>query len=145
MYPKDPKRLLSEIYDALSPDCIANGIRLYYTPVRVSAYVKRQALKSVINNLIINAIEHASCDTITMTLGKRNGHCIVTVADNGVGMESAAMQSDPYAMYQSGEENDGTHGLGLYICRTYVESMQGTLEYENTEGKLIFTITLPLA
>lgn len=137
--------LLTEICTSLAPDCIANGIRLHYTPANVNAFVKQQALKSVITNLIINAIEHASCDMITLTLAKKNGQCIITVADNGVGIEKTAREADPFGMYESGQENDGTHGLGLYICRTYLESMQGTLEYEYTEGELIFTITLPLA
>lgn len=137
--------MLSEIYAALLPDCVANGIHLRYTPARVIAYVKRQALKSVISNLIINAIEHASCDTIVLTLGKKGSNCVIKVADNGIGMEKTANESDPFALYESGQETDGTHGLGLYICRTYVESMQGTIKYEYTEGELIFTVTLPLA
>ena len=138
--------LLQEVYTSLVPDCIANGIRLTYSPSPVEAFVKKQALSSVVSNLIINAIEHANCDQIVLSVYKKGSHCIITVADNGIGL-SRAGGIDPFGEYQTGEgeEGDGTHGLGLYICRTYVESMQGTLDYAYTDGELVFTIQLPLA
>ena len=140
----DIASLLKEIYESLMPDCVANGIRLSYYPSPVVAFVKKQALSSVVSNLIINAIEHANCDRIALSLYKKGEHCIITVADNGIGI-SRANGNDPFGEYQSGEEGDGTHGLGLYICRTYVESMHGTLDYAYTDGELVFTIHLPLA
>ena len=137
--------LLREIYEALEPDCAANGIHLNYYPSPVTAFVKKQALSSVITNLVVNAIEHANCDRIAMTVYKKASQCIITVADNGSGFSKAISEADPFGEYQSSDERDDTHGLGLYICRTYVESMHGTLEHEYTNGELIFTIKLPLA
>ena len=135
------QEFLTQICESLSPDCVANGIRLCYSLSRVNAFIKPQAFKSIVTNLIMNAVEHASCDTIVVTLAKKNGQCVVTVSDNGVGLEQTASDSELLGTPPTDKE----HGLGLYICRTYAQSMNGTLEYEYTEGELVFTITLPLA
>lgn len=36
-------------------------------------------------------------------------------------------------------------GLGLYICKSHIEAMNGSLTYEYSDHKLIFTIILPIA
>ena len=139
----DVRNAISSVYENLSPDCEANGIRLIRTdefPVHV--FAKRACLINVLNNLVMNAIEHAECSEIVLSAVRKKGRCLLTVEDNGKGIRA---DDDPFAAYVT-EGADGENlGLGLYICRSLIHSMSGTLDYDYREGRLVFTISLPIS
>ena len=58
------KEIFNNIYHSLSPDCEANGIILEMNSIDALVFAKKNNLISVINNIIINAIEHANCSKI---------------------------------------------------------------------------------
>lgn len=134
--------LLHEAFDNLEPDCSANGIILKYTPVSVRLYGKKNALESVLHNLILNAIEHSDCNTIMLGAFKKGNYCHITVSDDGKGIPAGQDVFRPY--YSDNEESDNL-GLGLYLCKSFISSMGGDLTYTQGDGKLTFIITLPLA
>ena len=139
----DVRNAISSVYENLSPDCEANGIRLIRTdefPMHV--FAKRACLINVLNNLVMNAIEHAECSEIVLSAVRKKGRCLLTVEDNGKGIRA---DDDPFAAYVT-EGADGENlGLGLYICRSLIHSMSGTLDYDYREGRLVFTISLPIS
>ncbi len=139
----DVREAISSVYKSLSPDCEANGIHLLRTdefPVRV--FAKRACLINVLNNLVMNAIEHAECSEIVLSAVRRKGRCLITVEDNGKGIRA---DDDPFAAYVTEGANGENLGLGLYICRSLIHSMSGTLDYDYREGRLVFTISLPIS
>lgn len=69
-------------------------------------------LAIIASELIQNAIDHAECDTVTITLRTEPDAVRLRVADNGRG-------------FPSDEASGGSHQLGLTIVRTIAESELG--------------------
>lgn len=120
-------------------DCDANGIILKNTvDVPAKAFAKKQGLENVLSDLIINAVEHANCKTITMSIKSDKNRVVLCVIDDGKGIEAGL---DVFAPYVS--ENDAkTGGVGLYICKNIIESMNGELTYDNAHGGTTFYVSL---
>lgn len=138
----DVDEIVFSSFIKLEPDCSANGIVLIYSRTNIRAFCKRNALESVITNLIINALEHADCNTITLAICKKKHACYITVTDNGKGIPDGR---DVFKPYYSENDNANNLGLGLYLCKSLITSMGGNLYYTQEYSKLTFTITLPLA
>lgn len=131
--------LCHQLYQLHELDCNANGIILKHTiEPSMKAFVKKQGLENVISNLIINAIEHANCSTITLSVKSQKNIVLLSVADDGKGIPE---NLDIFAPYVS-ESNSQTAGIGLYICKNIIESMNGTLSFESNENGTIFFISL---
>ncbi|MBQ7293342.1 MAG: ATP-binding protein, partial [Clostridia bacterium] len=133
--------ILNTVFTELSPDAEANGIVMEISAKHSVAFAKPDALKSVLQNLVLNAIEHADCSKIWLRAHRRLDKCVITVSDNGKGFGD----KDVFRPYYSGNEGEENIGLGLYICKSHIEAMNGSLTYEYSDHKLIFTIILPIA
>lgn len=120
-------------------DCDANGIILNNTVnTSVKAFVKPKGIENVVSNIIINAIEHANCTTVTLSVKSDRNKVVLCIADDGKGIDSGLDVFRPYI-----SENDTeTGGLGLYICKNIIESMNGELSFETGRGGTVFYISL---
>lgn len=135
--------LVNKVTDELRPDCEANGIVLVVTlPERLDVYAKKVALESVVLNLVLNAIEHSSCSRLEVSAVKRKDECLLSVVDDGTGVTTNKNIFEPYV---SGDRSENNSGLGLFLAKTAVESMHGTLTYERKDNLTVFSATLPLA
>lgn len=65
-----------------------------------------------------------------------------SISDNGVGLDPAIIDS----IFEFGESNKGSSGIGLYYCRMFVEANRGSLELASRgKGKgASVTISFPL-
>lgn len=138
--PFDVGGVLEQSYGDLEPDCSANGIRLSLSSCKVDVFGKRNSLLSVINNLILNAVEHANCTEISVSAYKKRNLCFIKVSDNGKGLDT---QKDIFRPYYSENNSEDNVGLGLYLCKKTIETMNGELSYEQNEQGLTFIISLP--
>lgn len=104
----------------------------------------------ILVNLLSNAIKYTpqGSVTITPTLLKREGFVSIAVADTGLGMGKQAVQHLFNKFYRiDTPETAGIAGtgLGLYITKSLIEKMGGSINVKSTEGKgSVFTFTLPL-
>lgn len=139
--------MLRNIADELRPDCEANGIAFSAVlPDKIEVYAKRIALESVITNLVLNAIEHAECRHLTVSATKRRGVCILSIIDDGKGISTDKDIFDPFVSGDNaGAASGNNSGLGLFLARSAMESMHGTLTYERKDNLTVFSATLPLA
>ena len=135
------EEILNAVYAELAPDAEANGIEMELAVKHAVAFAKPDALKSVLQNLVMNAIEHAECSRIRLAAYRQFDRCVITVSDNGKGIGN----QDVFRPYYSGNEGEENIGLGLYICKSHIEAMNGTLTCEYARHWLIFTVTLPVA
>jgi signal transduction histidine kinase len=107
-------------------------------------------VKQILTNLLSNAVKY-NREGGSVTLGARlaDGDLVeITVADTGLGMTDALMDSlfEPYN--RLGRENSGIEGtgIGLVISRRLAELMGGTLEASSRAGEgSTFTVILPRA
>lgn len=135
----DMSELCALLYKYHEFDCNANGIILKNTAdAPVKAFVKPKGIENVVSNIIINAIEHANCSAITLTVKTDKNKVVLCVSDNGKGIDESLDIFKPYV-----SENDSdTGGVGLYICKNIIESMNGELTYETGGSGTTFYLSL---
>jgi two-component system sensor histidine kinase HydH len=112
----------------------------------IQVFIDPERLRSVLENLIRNALESGSpADEvgISITRAEENGETIVlTVFDRGRGIDEGDMGRifDPFFTRKSA----GT-GIGLSISRRFTEAAGGTISIKNREGGgALAVVTLPL-
>jgi signal transduction histidine kinase len=107
------------------------------TQLTVNAH--RNSINTVVRNLISNAIKFTSeGGQIILTTEPAGNQLKVIVADNGVGMSKDALKrifklGTKHSTLGTSQEK-GT-GLGLILCKDFVEKNGGTIGVESEEGK----------
>ncbi|MDR3095251.1 MAG: HAMP domain-containing histidine kinase [Bacteroidales bacterium] len=108
-----------------------------------------EMLKIVLRNLISNALKFTlEQGTITLNAIRQNKEVIVSVKDTGVGIcpenQEKLFANTHFTTLGTGKEK-GT-GLGLTLCKDFVEHNHGKLWLESKEGEgTCFYFTVPLA
>ncbi len=134
----DLRELCARLYEFHKPDCNANGIILRnLVDKRLKIFVKKQGLENAVSNIIMNAVEHASCHTVTVYAKTDKNRVVLCIADDGKGISSGMDIFKPYVT-----EKTETGGVGLFICKNIIESMNGTLTFESKQGNTVFCISL---
>jgi PAS domain S-box-containing protein len=107
----------------------------------------RARLDQVVTNLISNAIKYGEGKPIQITANESDGHVVLTVADNGIGIEPS-MRSKIFDAFQraAGVQRYGGLGLGLHIAKTIVNGLGGTITVDSSPGTgATFTVDLPVS
>ncbi|MEO8065790.1 MAG: HAMP domain-containing sensor histidine kinase [Candidatus Doudnabacteria bacterium] len=106
-------------------------------------------IKQVLLNLISNAISYTpEGGKITIDLQIQEDIMLGTISDTGIGIPKD-QQKDIFTKFFRGSnvasmETTGT-GLGLYICKAFIEASGGKLWFKSTEGKgTSFYFSLPI-
>jgi signal transduction histidine kinase len=146
----DLNALLHQNRNLLNTQASNKGISIIYDnndPVPVQAH--KHSVNTVIRNLISNAIKFTpEGGTITLKTEQREGKIKISVQDTGVGMEPAIIQKlfridTKYSTTGTAHEK-GT-GLGLILCKDFIEKNGGTIGVESEPGKgSIFFFYLPV-
>lgn len=108
-----------------------------------SVYVEaNEALKSVIDNLINNAIQHSQVSQLEIEVKVfRDGKdCVLRIADNGVGIADEIKER----IFESRYSRKGG-GLGLFLVKKIVEMFKGRIAvYDNKPSGAVFEIRIPI-
>ena len=112
----------------------------------------RNMLSTVLRNLISNAIKftpRGGTVTITSAAGDDDGIITATIADTGIGMSADIVASifDIGTQHTTlGTEKEKGTGLGLCLCREFIDKNEGQLWVESTPGNgSQFSFSLPAA
>lgn len=103
----------------------------------IAAPVSPAFIRRLVLNLISNALTHAKgLDQIGVRLSETAGSVILSVSDNGCGIEPERLPTvfDRYRHDFALREMSGGAGLGLSVCRKVAESHGGTLLLESRPG-----------
>ena len=108
-------------------------------------------LAQVFSNLLNNAARYTDVGgRIRVAARREDGHAVVTITDNGVGMSPEALASVFDMFVQAplpDRRNDGGLGIGLTIARSLVQMHAGTIAAHSEgpgKGSRV-TVRLPLA
>jgi PAS domain S-box-containing protein len=106
--------------------------------------------RQVLTNLVDNAIKYSpQGGRIELGVEADNGHARFTVRDEGLGIplgEQKRIFDKFYRLDPDQRRGIGGTGLGLYICRELVRSMNGRIWVDSDPGKgATFTFELPVA
>ena len=99
--------------------------------------ISRKNLKSIIYNLISNAIKYCSTERppeIEIRTEKIEDFTIMVVKDNGIGMDPNNIQKIFSLFKRLHSHVEGT-GIGLYIVKRIIDNMGGKIEVESTVGE----------
>lgn len=137
--------ILSEIYQSQLlniPQKIEFKLQLLEKDTEIMIDATR--LKQVINNLINNAVKFTIYGSITLGCkAPCNGTIEIYVKDTGIGMPKEKLEHIFERFYKVDSFKPGA-GLGLSICKTIIEHMQGEIIVTSIEGKgTNFAITIP--
>lgn len=105
-------------------------------------------IKTVLRNLISNALKYTAMDgTVTIATGREPGFATVIVSDTGLGMTPTAIESLfklEKTFSTAGTANEKGTGLGLILCKEFVEKNGGTISVESEFGQgSTFSFTVP--
>lgn len=106
-------------------------------------------IELVIRNLLSNAIKYClKGGAIWLTAETDETSVIIGIHDNGIGMQrdtiNKIMAGESFSTFGTGKEK-GT-GLGLMLCKDFIERNNGIMRIESTEGNgSHFYFSLPLS
>lgn len=127
------------------------GVDVVTTPSEVLADVDPDRMRTVVRNLVENALKYSLPDSHPVELAAtQNGdRVMIRVTDDGPGVPEADIPNlfEPFfRIDRSRSKKTGGYGLGLSISKRIVEAHGGTLAVENnlTRGAS-FVVTLPTA
>jgi two-component system sensor histidine kinase/response regulator len=106
-------------------------------------------LMLVIRNLVSNAIKYSYQDgNIIIRAHKKETHVLIEIADRGMGMNAEmknAIFNTNNMVSSTGTSNEKGTGLGLKLCKEFIQKNNGEIWVDSVEGKgSTFYISLPL-
>jgi len=155
----NPKKInLSTVIDSIisranSSSKLKNISLKHHVHKDIYVYADIEMLKTVFRNLISNAIKFTNksgqIEVYTNKIDDKIDDKIeVTVSDNGVGIDKITkekiFQIESNKVHQ-GTENEKGSGLGLILCKEFIEKHKGIIWVESEVGKgSQFKFTLPI-
>jgi two-component system, sporulation sensor kinase E len=109
----------------------------------ITVFGDSNQLKQLFINIIQNSIEAIKDNgKIDIVLDVQESTAVVTVTDNGQGMEEERIKRLGEPFYSTKEK--GT-GLGLAVCKKIIERHEGNIEFDSEVGKgTTVTVRLPI-
>jgi len=113
-------------------------------------YGDNNMISTVLRNLLTNAIKYTNDGGLIFISSSHNGHfCEISVKDNGVGIPTQSIEKlfrVDSKFNTKGTSNERGTGLGLILCKEFVEKHGGSIMLKSGEGVgSEFLFTLPVA
>jgi len=106
-------------------------------------------LNTVLRNLISNAVKFTRPGgNISISASIADTVCIIQVKDNGIGIPEQNIDKlfrIDKSVVTPGTQNEKGSGLGLLLCKEFVEKMGGTITVYSKQGfGTTFTLKFPV-
>jgi signal transduction histidine kinase len=146
----DFRDICKNIIEVLKPNAIAKNVTINYSSedgIRIFADI--DMLKTVLRNLVSNAIKFTNNGgKITINAEQNSENVIISVSDNGVGIPQgnlAKLFNISEVLSTKGTTGETGTGLGLLLCKDFVEKHGGKIWVESKVGiGSDFKFTLPI-
>jgi signal transduction histidine kinase len=119
-------------------------------PVSLKAFVDDKMINTVLRNLLSNAVKFTRQNgkIIVRSAKSDNGTVEISVIDNGVGIPAKDVKrlfKIEEKVRRKGTEGEDSTGLGLLLCKEFVEKNGGKIWVESKENEgSTFSFTLPI-
>jgi signal transduction histidine kinase len=144
--PMDFAAMLLEVVSRYEAQALRAGTALQAdVPTSLMGTWDTMRLEQVVVNLLDNALKYGAGKPVRLRLVEDSGNAILTVQDEGIGIAPEAQRRifERFARAVS-DRHYGGLGLGLYITKTLVEAMGGTIQVQSEPGRgATFTVVLP--
>ena len=138
-----------EILEFLKPGALAKTITLNCNnKTDIVIFADPDMLKTVLRNLISNAIKFTDIHgLININAKQDSGKVIISVSDNGTGIPVSSLPKlfdVAQVLTTEGTKGEKGTGLGLLLCKEFVEKHGGMIWAESEPGKgSVFSFSLP--
>lgn len=147
----DIKQIIEDCIALFQPALEAKkiGVAVHHSD-SVSAFADINSVKTVIRNVLSNAIKFSHSNSIiTFEIGKIESMIEIKITDNGIGISvdriATLFEIDKSISTPGTHDETGT-GLGMIICKELIEKNYGRLSVESEINKgTSFNILLPQA
>jgi len=151
-----PKHLLihdlaREVMGILAEGAARKNITISNTiPEKTLLFADEEMIKTILRNLINNAIKFTGTGGhIEISSKESENEIQITVTDTGIGIDKAytsGLFDIGSGFSRKGTENEKGTGLGLILCKEFVEKHHGKIWVESETGKgSVFTFSIPTA
>ncbi len=144
--PVDFAALVREVASRYEAQVASQGTPLWVeAPASLVGTWDAMRLEQVVVNLLDNALKYGPGKPVRLRLAEDSERAVLTVEDQGIGIAPEA-QERIFERFMRGvsDRNYGGLGLGLYITKSCVEAMGGTIHVQSEPGKgAAFTVVLP--
>ncbi|MEM9325465.1 MAG: HAMP domain-containing sensor histidine kinase [Bacteroidota bacterium] len=144
----DLKTMIQEVIEQAKENNRETSVNLRTSFQEGSPVFGSRALyRNIISTLVNNAFQYCREGHILQLevgVSFRNDSLILTVTDNGVGIDLSRYEHKMFRMYQRFHPQVEGSGIGLFIVKGQVEMIGGTIEVSSKPGQgTSFTIQLP--
>jgi signal transduction histidine kinase len=155
LIPFDPKpvEILPEVEESvvmILESAKSKEIEITYDiPNDLAVFADSKMLQFVIRNLVSNAVKftHKGGKINVSAKAKNNNRVLISIKDSGIGMSSGMVDHLfrlDSQINRNGTEGEPSSGLGLTLCKEFVEKLGGKIELESKEGEgSLFYFTIP--
>jgi signal transduction histidine kinase len=141
--------LLQDAWQQARTRAESKGIRLELQVSRelAAVAVDKDLFRIALNNLLNNAIKYNQAGgSVVLAAEEGDVDVVIAVRDSGIGMspeDTARVTEKFYRVRETGTEQRGGHGLGLYLTNQIIELHHGRLTIESELGHgSVFSIHL---
>lgn len=144
----DIYELAKEVKLIFENEMSKKNIRCDIIGEHIDVCVDKDKMSQVLNNLISNAVKYTdNYGNIQITVIQENENVVITVEDNGCGIDDNDIQyifERFYRTDKSRNRSTGGAGIGLTITRAIVQLHGGTIHVESKKGVgSLFKVTIP--
>lgn len=146
----DMVEVLESVNEIFSMVAGLKNIRIQlHAPEQLEVYADIDMMKTVIRNLISNAIKFSNEGSeILVSLEEKEGMAIVSVKDSGCGIDEEnqkkLLHTDTH-FSTFGTNNEEGSGLGLLLCQDFAHKIGGDLWFTSVKGEgSTFYFSVPL-
>jgi PAS domain S-box-containing protein len=147
----DLSKLVLQGIDTINSRAVQKGITILNDAVDVhNIYADEKMISTILRNLLSNAVKFTRTGGKVIVNSERfnNGTTEVSITDDGVGIS----EKDVTRLFKIeekvgsiGTDNESSTGLGLVLCKEFIEMHGGKIWVESEKGKgSIFHFTIPV-
>lgn len=136
------------IWDSISDVAEAQGAIIDVSGIgNISLHTNKEALLSVLQNLMTNALKYSAADRpckVEISTSARPGFTTIQVKDNGIGIDMATQGDKLFRMFKRLTTQGEGSGIGLYIVKRTLQKLGADIRAESQLGHgTIFMIDFP--
>jgi PAS domain S-box-containing protein len=129
------KNILTILHNEITKHSVVVEINI---PLDITVNYNAAYLESILLNFTTNAIKYSSAErtpVIGYDFGIENGQKVLSITDNGLGIDLKRHKNALFGMYKTFHKNKNSRGIGLFITKNQVEAMGGNIEVSSEVNK----------
>ncbi|NCD41409.1 MAG: HAMP domain-containing histidine kinase [Bacteroidia bacterium] len=140
--------LINDLISFYTPSATIRGQKILYEGTKgLSLFSDPMFIHTILRNLISNALKYSpNNSSIRITSEMQQNNLYLAVEDEGPGVAEDLIQAIRQGKIQPSNfsQDKSGSGLGLYLCASYIQLLNGSLEIANQQKGCRFTLILPV-